>query len=244
MKQLVLSFLCLIGFANSAQAIDAAEKVKIQEAIKKAIPEITVDDVKESEIEGLYEVNAGPMVFYASEDGRYVVHGDMLDLTMAKTDWNVTENARKISRAKIVNQVDVKEMVTYPAERPKTWIAVFTDVDCGYCRQFHQEVAKITEAGVEVRYLAFPRRGVGSASFDKAVSIWCASDPKEMMSLAKGGQSVPDKSCSHPVEEHFKLGQQLGVRGTPSIIFEDGTLWPGYLPAEKLVQKALKHRNT
>jgi thiol:disulfide interchange protein DsbC len=85
-----------------------------------------------------------------------------------------------------------------------------------------------------VRYLAYPRAGVGSPSYDKAVSVWCAKDRHKAMDEAKRGTTPPKASCDAPVKAHMALGASVGVTGTPAIVLEDGTLMPGYLPPQKL----------
>ena len=116
-------------------------------------------------------------------------------------------------------------MVIFPAVgETKGVVSVFTDVDCGYCRKLHQEVPKLNQMGIEVRYLAYPRAGVGSRSYQKIVSAWCAADPNKAMTQLKSGMEIPDVSCENPVAAQFDLGQQVGVTGTPAIVLEDGRL--------------------
>jgi thiol:disulfide interchange protein DsbC len=118
----------------------------------------------------------------------------------------------------------------------KATISVFTDVDCGYCRKLHLEVPELNARGIEVRYLAFPRQGTTSPSFDKLVSAWCAADRNDAITRLKRGETIPRKSCANPVERQYVLGHQMGVEGTPAIIFEDGSLHPGYAPAADLAK--------
>ena len=129
------------------------------------------------------------------------------------------------------------KMIVYGPKDAKRHITVFTDIDCGYCRKLHNEMPELTAAGIQVRYLAYPRAGVGSKSHKKYVSVWCNSDQQTAMTDAKAGRDVPVASCENPVEESFELGRKVGVEGTPTIIFDDGTLTPGYLPSATLIER-------
>ncbi|MEN1728206.1 MAG: thioredoxin fold domain-containing protein, partial [Pseudomonadota bacterium] len=124
-----------------------------------------------------------------------------------------------------------------PSEEAKYEILVFTDPDCGYCRRLHEQIAEYTAAGISVNYMAFPRAGVGSGSYDKLVSVWCAEDPNAAMDVAKAGGTPTPVSCENPVEAQYRLGQSLGVTGTPSILTRDGGIIPGYVPPEQLISR-------
>jgi len=150
---------------------------------------------------------------------------------------NLAEQDRVEKRQALMASVDVHDMVVFPAggER-KAIINVFTDVDCGYCRKLHQEVPELNELGVEVRYLAYPRAGIGSRSYEKIVSAWCSDDRKGAITALKAGEEIPDSNCTNPVASQYELGHEVGVSGTPAIVLEDGRLLPGYMPADQLVQ--------
>lgn len=187
--------------------------------------------VLETPVDGLYEVRVGAQILYLSEDGRFVMQGDLIDL---QTRDNLTEVARNGLRAEAVDAIAEADMVSFgPEDAPHT-VTVFTDIDCGYCRKLHQEIDTYTDQGIRIRYLAFPRAGPDSASFEKTVSVWCADDPQDAMTRAKLGESIPSKSCPNPVAQQYGLGQSLGVRGTPSLILENGQMVPGYVPATQL----------
>jgi thiol:disulfide interchange protein DsbC len=134
-----------------------------------------------------------------------------------------------------------KAIIFSPEGKTEHIISVFTDVDCPYCSMLHKEVPKLNKAGVEVRYLMYPRAGAGSATFKKSVSAWCSEDQKKAIGIAKEGGIVVAKNCDNPVQEQYDLGQSLGVTGTPTLILEDGRVLPGYLPAEQLL-KILKEQ--
>ena len=114
---------------------------------------------------------------------------------------------------------------------------MFTDIDCGYCRRLHSEIEQLQENGVEVRYAAFPRAGVGSDSYKKYVSVYCAKDQNVTMTLAKAGKMPEPATCDNPVADQYKLGQKLGITGTPTLIFEDGEMQPGYAPWKELLKR-------
>jgi thiol:disulfide interchange protein DsbC len=88
--------------------------------------------------------------------------------------------------------------------------------------------------GIEVRYMMYPRAGAGSESYRKAVAVWCAEDRNAAMTDAKNGKAVEMKSCDNPIDQHMDLVRQLGARGTPFIVLEDGSTQPGYVPAKRL----------
>jgi len=135
-----------------------------------------------------------------------------------------------------VNDLGEENMIIFPAKNSKHTISVFTDIDCGYCRKLHNEIDQYNAKGITVRYLAFPRAGIGSPSYDKAVSVWCEKDRQAAMTRSKSGETLPKASCKNPVAEEYELGQLLGVNGTPALVLDNGSLLPGYVPANRLVR--------
>ena len=69
------------------------------------------------------------------------------------------------------------------------------------------------------------------------VSVWCADDVQQAMTDAKAGRRVNKVACENPVADHFHLGNMLGVRGTPTIVLENGEILPGYLPPDELAKR-------
>jgi len=119
---------------------------------------------------------------------------------------------------------------------------VFTDVDCGYCRKLHSQMSELNELGIRVRYLAYPRSGPDTPSWEKAEAVWCAKDRKDAITRAKKGEKIErDAACKDtPVAADYELGEEMGVRGTPAIITETGEYLGGYLPPPQLA-KYLDH---
>ena len=101
---------------------------------------------------------------------------------------------------------------------------------------FHSQIKEYLDLGIQVNYLAFPRTGTDSESFNKIVSAWCSSNPNKSITELKLGYKIEENICdNNPVQEHFNLGNSLGVSGTPSIITSEGRMIPGYVPPEELV---------
>lgn len=154
---------------------------------------------------------------------------------------SVAQADTKEVRMRTVNRY-LPDMIVYrPQKAPKAVVTVFTDLDCGYCRKLHAEIPRLLELGIEFRYLAYPRHGVGSASYRKMGSVWCSKNRQSAMTKAMHGESIPNNNCAHSLAAQFALAQQLGISGTPTLIFADGTIWGGYLSAEKLAKEAIKH---
>ncbi|MCC8987170.1 MAG: DsbC family protein [Candidatus Contendobacter sp.] len=221
-----------------AVALAAPELNRLQTALNGEKP----DSIQPAAIAGLYEVIVGGQVLYLSADGRFVVQGDILDLD---SHANLTDNRRGELRDKAIDTVAEKDMVVFAPEGPvRHTVTIFTDIDCGYCRKMHSQMAAYSKEGIKIRYLMFPREGVGSESYNKAVSVWCADNRQEAMTKAKRGDNIERKTCDNPVQAQYELGQKLGVRGTPSLILENGDMIPGYVPPAQLAQLLAQDRTT
>lgn len=222
--------------AMAFDTISADEKEIIANKFANVRSELEVSDVEKTDIEGMYLVHFSRQgsVYYVPK-GDYFFTGDLLQIN--KTRFvNVKETRLQEPRKTAIAAIPSSEMIIYPATgTKKASITVFTDVDCGYCRKLHNEMAQINALGIEVRYLAYPRAGVGSPSYNKIVSAWCDDDKTAALTKLKNGQPVFTAACAdNPVAKQYALGGSLGVTGTPAIILESGELLPGYLPAEKL----------
>lgn len=205
----------------------------IETALKRVLPGSAVSQIQPSPVKGMSEVLIGSKLFYVTDDGKYLIQGSIIDLN---TRTDISEERRKGVRLDVIDGISEDNMIIFPAENEKHKVTVFTDIDCGYCRKLHNEVAQINKKGITVRYLMYPRSGVNTPSYDKAVSVWCSADRNVALTRSKQGDAVPDKKCSNPVKDHMDLGSLLGVRGTPAIVLDDGEMVPGYLPANKLAQ--------
>ena len=231
-KSLITFFLamCIVFSAGQAAAGEKTTKA-IAEALKKALPDIKPDLIKPSQIPGLYIVVAGPKLFYVSQDGHYLIQGAMIDL---KTMKNLTESRVAEARIDSLNKIGLNNMVIFKPKITKHWVYVFTDIDCGYCRKLHSEIDQYMNAGIEIRYLFFPRAGMGSTSWGKAVSVWCAKDRNDALTKAKKDESIEKKECDNPVIEHHALGIAMHAAGTPMIVTEKGNILAGYYSAAQL----------
>jgi thiol:disulfide interchange protein DsbC len=150
------------------------------------------------------------------------------------TREDLSETRRKAIRLDLVNAFDDDSIIVFESRKPKHTITVFTDIDCGYCRKLHNEIDQYNGKGITVRYLLFPRTGVNSPSYDKAVTVWCSEDRKKAITLAKAGRNLPLIKCDNTVAEQMEAGNLAGVNATPTIILSDGEVVRGYLSADKL----------
>ncbi len=228
----IIQTLVLASFACHA-GILMADEAAIKKAIATFMPTEQVDTVKPSEIKGLYEVNAGSNIFYASEDGKYLLQGQLFDVDAKK---NITESKLGAVRKAALDKIGEQEMIVFKAPNSKYTVSVFTDIDCGYCRKLHSEIDQYLAQGITVRYLFFPRAGKGSESYNKAVAVWCAADKNKALTAAKKGDAFDTKSCDNPVDKHMQLGEDFGMTGTPMIVTAKGNILPGYVPAAQLAK--------
>lgn len=231
MMKRIWAVIVLTLVATAAQAESEIDTVR--EALAQALPGLKIESITPAPMPGLYEVVVGTQILYISRDGRFVVEGDLVD---AKSRENLTENRRAAQRLKLLATLDPKSMIVFGPRQPRHRITVFTDTDCAYCRRMHEQIAQYNRLGIEVRYVGFARAGIGSKTYNTMVSVWCADDRNKALTDAKTGRSVPSRRCQHPLEQHMKVAEQLGISGTPTLLLEDGTLLPGYVPPERLAK--------
>ncbi len=229
-KNRILLF--FFGLVFSISYVSASED-DIKQMLSNSMPGLKVDSVQISPIPGLYEVIAGSNIFYASANGKYLLQGKLIDVKARK---DLTEEKLAGLRAKSIEKIGKDQMIIFQPEKSKYTVSVFTDIDCGYCRKLHSEIDQYLDQGITIQYLFFPRAGKGSSSYTKAVSVWCAKDRKAALTEAKKGKDPEPKTCKNPVDRHMKLAHELGARGTPMIVTEKGTVYPGYMPAKQLIQ--------
>lgn len=214
-----------------AEEKDASGVQKVRQNLAEMLPGLTLGDINPTPAAGLYEVMVGQRIIYVTEDGRYLVQGSLIDLKEKK---NLTEPRLNSIKANAVAAVGEDNMVIFGPQDAKHTITVFTDIDCGYCRKLHSEMAGYNDEGIRIRYLFYPRAGLNSSSYRKAVTVWCSDDRKDAMTQSKSGVTLDEKSCANPVSNHLELGEQLGVSGTPAMVLESGEMIPGYVPPKRL----------
>lgn len=206
----------------------------VEERIRELAPNADSIAVSETPVDGILQVQIQGDIVYTSADGRYLFQGRLIDLD---TRADLTEQAKSVQRLALMDSIDESKQIAFEPENPDYELIVFTDIDCGYCRKLHSQIAEYNEQGIGIRYMSFPRAGIGSNSYNKYVSVWCADDQRDALTLAKQGTDPEPLQCENPVAEQYQLGVALGVTGTPALLMNDGQLIPGYVPPDKLKQR-------
>ncbi len=231
-----ISLACLLAVALTPATTAAAneDEAAIRKAIAGLVPGAVIESVAASSWPGLYEIVVGGQLLYVSDDGRYLFQGTVFDI---ENKVDLTEHSRKRTRKDALAALPAEKRIRFAPEDVRHEVTVFTAIDCGYCRRLHQDMADYNARGIAVDYVFMPRGDTGSESYRKAVDVWCAPDRPAAMTTAKAGGELPRLSCDNPVEETWRLGQSLGVTGTPAMVMADGSLIQSYLPAEELLAR-------
>lgn len=220
--------------AQAAETPTEEVLAEVRAAIEKNLPDIAIDSVDGSAIDGLYELVSGGQIYYVSADAAFLVDGEIIDLT---NRVNVTAARKGRLHMALINSVDEKDMLIYEPDTPSDRaITVFTDISCGYCRKLHAELDQLLDGGVRVRYVMFPRAGLESQAHRDLESVWCAENPQDAMTNAKAGGAITPARCQNPIDSHVALAEQVGLRGTPLIYLDSGEVIPGYRDAGTIVQ--------
>lgn len=233
----VLALPSMTVHAQVGEAVSAKVLAQLRTAIEVPGAGLSVESARHSDLPGMVEVQFkdGPLV-YASEDGAFFIIGDLY--AVGPTGYvNLAEQRRDTEREALLAAVSRDDMIVFPATgEARSYITVFTDTTCFYCQKLHQEVPELNRRGVEVRYLAYPRSGVGSDGFRQLATAWCASDRRDTLTRMKNREAVADNVCAgNPVARQYELGQEMGVRGTPAIVTADGQMIPGYRQVDDLL---------
>lgn len=228
----IVAALLLVVAALPVMAQD--DYAVVEERIRELAPGADSIAVSETPVDGILQVQIGGDIVYTSANGRYLFQGRIIDLD---TRADLTEQAKSTQRLELMHEIDATTQISFEPENPEYELIVFTDIDCGYCRKLHQQIDEYNEQGIGIRYMAFPRAGIGSDSYTKFVSAWCAEDKKGALTMAKMGNDPEPLQCENPIAEQYQLGVQMGVTGTPALLMADGQLIPGYVPPEKLKER-------
>ncbi|MCZ8062298.1 DsbC family protein [Silanimonas sp.] len=218
--------------AQAATSTPAAGEAAVRATLAGALPGAEIRRLRPAPIAGFTEAVVAGRVFYVSNDGRYIIDGAVIDMQERR---NIAESAMDDIRVEGLKAIPTAQRIVFAPRDPKYTVTVFTDIDCGYCRMFHQHVAEYNALGIAVEYLFFPRAGEGSEGWAKAESVWCATDPRQAMTDAKAGKTLPPGNCENPVGAEFALGQDVGVNATPAVFAANGAQLGGYLEPQRLL---------
>ncbi len=209
---------------------EALEQVRAK--MNAMFEQLGPENVDRSPVDGWYTVHKGSIVAYVSEDGRYLLQGDMIDLDQ---QINLSEKTRSSARRLVMSSVSDDQVILFSPAEVKHRVTIFTDVDCTYCRKLHSEIDDYMAEGIAVRYMLYPRNGPASRSWNTSEDVWCARDRNNALTAAKLDREFETQKCDASIiTTHYMLGQDVGLTGTPAIVFDDGTLVSGYLPPAAL----------
>ena len=211
-KQFVLMLaLSVMPFAIcSSQEKSDPDLQIVEQRLKNLRPDLPITDIYNSPVSGLllliWRRN------YSLRDSRRRIHVCWRSLFLREGFSNETDKRRDKARREILSKEPLEDMIIFsPSKEVKTFVNIFTDVDCGYCQKLHSQIASYNALGIEIRYMAYPRAGLEGDTFDKTVSAWCANDRRGAITTLKKGQGY-HKSCDNPVEAHYLIGQQIGIK--------------------------------
>ena len=223
----------LVLSGTSAFAEDADPKLEaVRAKISSMFSSIEPEHVSASPIDGWYTVQKGSIVAYISDDGRYLLQGDLIDLDL---QVNLSEQSRTDARRELVSALADEESILFSPAEVQHAVTVFTDIDCTYCRKLHIEIDQYLEQGIAVRYVLYPRNGRSSRAWSTSEDVWCSADRGDALTAAKLDRKFETTACdASMIARHYKLGQDVGLNGTPAIVFDDGTMIAGYMPAAQL----------
>jgi thiol:disulfide interchange protein DsbC len=214
-----------------------AQATVLKQALTKRIPDLgAIDGIRTTPLAGLYEIRMGAQVMYTDTKGEYLIDGHLVD---TKTMRNLTqERVDDLSKINFAT-LPLKDAIAWKNGNGKRKLVVFSDPNCGYCKQLEKRFSGIKDMTV----YSFVIGILGDESKRMADNIWCVGDRTSAWRDWMVSNQAPARlmgACSTPLQRNMALAQRLGVNGTPAMFFEDGTRLASAAPNEVIEQRLNK----
>jgi thiol:disulfide interchange protein DsbC len=223
----LLAFFTILLFFSSNAAI--ANESSIKAAMEKKFPYEKVVSVRKTQYFGLYEIVMNDQLVYTDEKMTYLFSGNIIDMHTMK---NLTEEREKQLFAINFNSLPLDLAIKRVKGNGKRRMAIFSDPNCAYCKRQEKEMVGLTDATVYIFPIA-----VLQGSKQKAEAIWCAPDRLKAWedNMLKGTTPPPGRTCDTSALDRIAAeARKLDVVVTPTLVFEDGILRPGWQRLELL----------
>ncbi len=210
-RSLLLAVL-LLG-ALTAQANEAL----IRKTLESRLQGVKVEGVVKTPYLGLWEVRVGDELLYTDEKVSYIFSGNVLDGRNMK---NLTEERLQKLTAIKFEDLPFSQAFKVVRGNGRRQLAIFEDPNCGYCKRFEQDLAKLDDVTVHV--FLYPI--LSQNSVDKSKAVWCSSDRVKAWSDLMLGSGTPSASrgCDNPVDKNIELGRRMRIDGTPTTFLANG----------------------
>ena len=232
MKQLLVLFFIAYGLVagsdgNTQEQAESLEQ-KLQNIFGNKKFEVNEYDGQ------LKQVSTGSESYFVTHDGRYVFAGPVFD-TQRKVDIVVEQH--NSTRRSLLDSTPQDLFVRYPSSIDEEHeITVITDIDCPYCRKFHNTMSALNQKGISVNYVMLPRAGKNSTSYKKTLNALCAKNPAEAITQSMRNHELPILNCEpSQLDQQMELARDLKINSTPSIVLPNGELRVGLLNPEQLL---------
>lgn len=208
-----------------------AQEAILRKNLAERLPQLPrIDEVSKTPLPGIYEIRVNENdIYYTDAEGNYLIQGSLIDLRQRR---NLTEDRVEQLTAIDFKDLPLKDAFTVVRGNGKRKLAVFADPNCGYCKRFERDLAKIDN--VTVHTFLYPILSPDSA--DKSKNIWCAKDKSKSWQDWMFNDQVPaSASCdTTALTRNLTLGRKHKITGTPTLIFADGSRIPGALTTQQI----------
>ena len=208
---------------------DEAELTKI---IKKTYPELPIKGIQKTEFNDLYEVYIGGQIIYTNDNFDFlIVEGRIVD---PKTKNDLTEERLEVLSRIDFNDLPLMDAIKVVKGNGKRKIAIFSDVDCPYCKKLEKnELSNVDN--ITIYTFLYPL-AIHPEAEEKSKKIWCAKDRAKAWNEYILEDKLPNNlgDCKTPISKIIKLGKDLGISSTPTIILPSGKRVPGAIPYQRL----------
>ena len=216
-----------MGCANKEPSINDAK-----ESLENKYPNIMISSITKMD-QDFFEIRVRDEIYYLTIDLKHLIAGNIIELS---TGNNLTEDSLKKTRLEYLSNINDNDIILYASIESKYTITIFTDTSCPYCQKLHNEIENLVANGINIRYVLFSRNGNDAEAYNDMVSVWCSNDKIKALDKLFDNSFVESNTCENPISGNYSKAMNLKVNGTPMIFFEDGSVIPGYVSSDKIIE--------
>ncbi|MCA3071422.1 MAG: DsbC family protein [Rhodocyclaceae bacterium] len=226
----ILAILLALAGGSGVAAAQTPED-NLRKLVEAKMPGERVREIRRTPLPGVYEVAFGNRLFYADEGLNYLIIGQIIE---SATNRNLTDQRLRQLTAIDVKQLPLDAAIKTVKGDGRRILYVFSDPLCPFCSQLEQELQKVTN--VTVYTFLTPVEQMRPGSRNRALEIWCSSDRRRAWDewMLKQVAPVSKPTCRNPLEQVVKLSDKLGFTVTPTLVFADGAVLSGMIPAAQI----------